>query len=178
MKKVVVWTRHDNFGIGNTLHGYCSSIQDALLEDRLFIVNSVVIEKFCAIVSCRLLKLPAPGYKKGPSDDMTIARAFQYSFDSRKKDKIDPFDPFYNISGCLQPPRTNIEDLMQWPRFCIYSKLVRNLVRGGMGGRLEESKKWLKQCVIMIFKIFTFIIIIQELILKILKVLRGRCKKI
>jgi len=31
-----------------------------------------------------------------------------------------------------------------WPRRCLYSRLVRSLIVGGPGGRLEEEKEWLR----------------------------------
>jgi hypothetical protein len=61
MKKVVVWTRHEQVGIGNTFGGFARVMQDALEEDRTLVISSLIFEKFCEIVPCAMKAIPGEG---------------------------------------------------------------------------------------------------------------------
>jgi hypothetical protein len=61
MKKVVVWTRHEQVGIGNAFGGFARVMQDALEEDRTLVIYSLIFEKFCAVVPCAMRKIPDEG---------------------------------------------------------------------------------------------------------------------
>jgi len=60
LQRTLVWVRHDNFGIGNTLHGFASAMLDAFVEDRSMVINSVVVQKFCEVLACSIRQLQRP----------------------------------------------------------------------------------------------------------------------
>ena len=61
INKRVVWTLHDLVGIGNALGGFSRALQDSLAEDRLLIINSIILQKFCHIVGCPLRQVATNG---------------------------------------------------------------------------------------------------------------------
>ena len=62
--KVVIWTRHEQVGIGNALGGFGHVLLDAMIQDRELIIHSLIFEKFCEIMSCALEVPPAGWYVK------------------------------------------------------------------------------------------------------------------
>ena len=54
IRKVVIWTRHKGIGIGNALGGFARIMQDALMEDRVIVIRSIILRKFCEILSCAM----------------------------------------------------------------------------------------------------------------------------
>ena len=56
--KYVLWTRHEQVGIGNALGGFGRVMVEAMTEDRELVIHSLIFEKFCEIVSCALTRQP------------------------------------------------------------------------------------------------------------------------
>jgi hypothetical protein len=61
LRKAVVWTRHEQVGIGNTLGGFARVMLDALAEDRAVVIHSIILQKFCEIVQCAVNEIPGEG---------------------------------------------------------------------------------------------------------------------
>ena len=58
LHRVLIWTRHEQVGIGNTLGGYATSMFSALAENRTLVIRSIILQKFCDIVQCAIKTLP------------------------------------------------------------------------------------------------------------------------
>ena len=57
-ERVVVWTRHEQVGIGNALGGFGRVMVEAMTNDRELVIHSLIFDKFCEIVSCTLTRQP------------------------------------------------------------------------------------------------------------------------
>ena len=144
MHKVVVWTRHEQVGIGNAFGGYGRVMQDALLEDRTLVIYSLIFQKFCEILACAMEQIPGDGYEKARGDDATRASHFQISMSSSRGSPAEDADinKFYSAAGCGTYPSGH-EDDREWPHRCFYSTLVRGFI-DGPGARLRANEDWLR----------------------------------
>jgi len=147
MNKVVVWTRHEQVGIGNAFGGFARVMQDALEEDRTLVIYSLIFEKFCAVVPCAMRQIPDEGYLKRKGGDVTKASHFQIQLSNNRRAPLKE-SPWFTAAGCWDPPVSHGSPPrdFDWPPMCMYSKLVRSFVTGGThGGRLEAESSWLQK---------------------------------
>jgi len=130
-------------GIGNALGGLARVMEDALEENRTLVITSLILQKFCDIVTCGMVPYPDErGYEHKPGIDQTRASHFQISV-------MGPGPPglqkWYKAAGCDGPsPLASSEEGREWGRMCFYSQLVRSFVTGP-GERLKSEKEWLRQ---------------------------------
>lgn len=57
--RVLTWTKHDQVGIGNALGGYASALLEAIEQDRVLVMYSIIMLKFCEVLPCRIHHTPA-----------------------------------------------------------------------------------------------------------------------
>ena len=152
MKKVAHWVRNEQIGIGNTLGGFAAVTISGLIENRTVVYNSRMLEKFCALVSCKLKKLPGGSYAPHKGTDVTIAghSGIRVSGGPEMKPEMASLAPFYHQAGCslgetlLANFDSSKDKVDEWPRRCLYSQLLRSLIVG-KGGRLSAESDWLQE---------------------------------
>lgn len=145
--RTIIWTRHEQVGIGNTLGGFDKVLLDSLSENRTLIIHSVILEKFCELVKCSLRKLER--YRKQEGDNVTQVGHFQVDLrpPNVRQHGPDPLQVFYESAGCdtsLPSGRINT-NRYYWPKMCLYSKVLETLIVGGPTGRLQKEKHWLSK---------------------------------
>jgi len=166
-EKAILWTRHEQVGIGNSLGGFSSVMLEALVEDRELVIHSVILEKFCEIVSCALRRLPDnPGYgpPKERFQDGTVTKAdhfFYFVTGVPEHGILIGLRDYYDAAGCSGPGPTGPDSVEVpekntlrnrmasraeelWPTKCMYTKLLHSLIRGP-GVRFRSEVDWLHQ---------------------------------
>jgi len=152
LNKTFHWIRHEQIGIGNTLGGYVTSMISALREDRLLVITSRILFKFCDIVKCSVEPLMAP-YKKKVGANVSIGSAYYFKV-GYAANELNGIRDIINAVGCAfqQPIIANrqvpgkkryLNVDYDWPKRCLYSKIVRSLVESG-DGMLQKRKEWLR----------------------------------
>jgi hypothetical protein len=150
--KTYHWIRHEQIGIGNTLGGYVTSMFSALREDRLLVMTSRILFKFCDVVKCSIDLLKAP-YVKKVGANVTLGSSYFFKV-GYAANELNGLTSFVNAIGCAQPPSvleqqpvSNKKQLppldKDWPKRCLYSKLIRSLVESE-NGMLQKKKEWLR----------------------------------
>jgi len=146
------WIRHEQIGIGNTLGGYVTSMVTSLREDRLLVITSRILFKFCDVVKCSIEHLMAP-YKKKMGANVSIGSAYYFKV-GYTANELDGLRDLIDAMGCALQPSIAEQPIQEgkkrrrhvdydWPKRCLYSKLVRSLIDSGEG-LLQKRKEWLR----------------------------------
>lgn len=142
--KALIWSCHERVGIGNNLGAFTHAMREALEGDRALVITSLILHKFCEMVGCHWRLLG--DYRRRPGDHF-VNHLNQGSDEGNDRPNgllSDPMAAYYNISGCsVAPPGVRLD--YWWRKNCLYSRLIRSLVIGGPGGRIQKEKAWLRK---------------------------------
>lgn len=136
---------HDQVGIGNALAGLGRVMIDAMIENRILLINSLILEKFCTVVPCSLNSLPN-GFTSHLSEkgvNVTHASHCLINFSERYPALI----PILEACKCGQSPPPSDPGDFDWPYRCFYAKILRRLIdrTSSNGGMIQSEKLWLKK---------------------------------